>query len=64
MKQKPVEKVEKDYGQDLLHTVVFLAARYLIEDTIVTMKKGKFAANCLLIRSALPPKWRLGRMNL
>jgi len=24
MKQKQVEKIEKDYGQDLLHTVVFL----------------------------------------
>ena len=26
MKHKPIEKVEKDYGQDLLHTVVFLIA--------------------------------------
>jgi hypothetical protein len=29
MKQKPVEKVgniERDYGQDLLHTIVFLIA--------------------------------------
>jgi hypothetical protein len=30
MKQKPVEKVEKDYGQDLLHTVVFLAALLIV----------------------------------
>jgi hypothetical protein len=26
MKNRPVEKVEKDYGQDLLHVIFFLIA--------------------------------------
>lgn len=26
MKQKQIEKVERDYGQDLLHTIFFLIA--------------------------------------
>jgi len=26
MKHKPIEKVEKDYGQDLLNTIIFLIA--------------------------------------
>jgi nucleoside permease NupC len=26
MERKPLEKVERDYGQDLLHTIVFLMA--------------------------------------
>lgn len=26
MKHKQIEKVERDYGQDLLHTIVFLIA--------------------------------------
>ena len=26
MERKSIEKIEKDYGQDLLHTIVFLIA--------------------------------------
>lgn len=26
MERKPIENVERDYGQDLLHTIVFLIA--------------------------------------
>jgi hypothetical protein len=30
MKHKHVEKVEKDYGQDLLHAIVFLIALLIV----------------------------------
>jgi len=30
MKHKQIEKVEKDYGQDLLHTIVFLLALLVV----------------------------------